>query len=116
MFESSRDGNFSGLQPVTSSFLNNFFGPSNGPKVMDGIELFDADMYMSRIPGGHGGGLTSSFKRCVFLKQIAEPAVASLLVEAMRTHTSPFSYIHLLQGGVAVADVADDATAFCCRD
>ncbi|KAL7625173.1 hypothetical protein AAE478_004388 [Parahypoxylon ruwenzoriense] len=85
-------------------------------KVVDGIGLFETEMYMSRMHGGHGGGKTSSFKRCLFLKRIGAVNVADILVAAVQTRPSPFCYLHLLQGGGAVGDVAADATAFGCRD
>jgi hypothetical protein len=42
--------------------------------------------------------------------------VADILVAAFETRPSPLCYLHLLQGGGAVGDVAADATAFGCRD
>lgn len=92
------------------------WGPGDDLKVTDGVDLFDAEMYVSKMHGGHGGGKTSSFKRCVFLRHIGEADVAGLLVEAIESRPSPLSYLHLLQGGGAVCDVAPDATAFGCRD
>ncbi len=85
-------------------------------KAVDGVGLFEADMYVSGMHGGHGGGKTSSFKRCLFLKGIGEANVVDRLVAAVETRPSPLSYLHLLQGGGAVGDVAADATAFGCRD
>jgi hypothetical protein len=72
--------------------------------------------FESGMHGGHGGGKTSSFKRCLFLKRIGEANVADRLVAAVETRPSPLCYLHLLQGGGAVGDVAADATAFGCRD
>ncbi|KAL8916515.1 MAG: hypothetical protein Q9172_006277 [Xanthocarpia lactea] len=83
---------------------------------VDGVGLFEAEMYVSVMHGGHGGGKTSSFKRCLFLKGIGEANVADRLVAAVETRPSPLCYLHLLQGGGAVGDVAADATAFGCRD
>ncbi|TVY87127.1 Adenine phosphoribosyltransferase, partial [Lachnellula willkommii] len=85
-------------------------------KVVDSVSLFETEMYLSQMHGGHGGGKTSSFKRCLFLKHIGETNVADRLVTAVETRPSPLCYLHLLQGGGAVADVAADATAFGCRD
>ena len=85
-------------------------------KVVDGVSLFETEMYVSGMHGGHGGGKTSSFKRCLFLKRIGEANVADRLVAAVETRPSPLCYLHLLQGGGAVGDVAADATAFGCRD
>ncbi|KAL7799941.1 hypothetical protein V8C37DRAFT_407432 [Trichoderma ceciliae] len=100
----------------TSTPVDAIFGPQDSSKIVDGVGLFDAEMYMSGMHGGHGGGKTSSFKRCLFLKRIGAANVADLLVTAMETRPSPLCYLHLLQGGGAVADVAAEATAFGCRD
>jgi len=78
--------------------------------------LFDTEMYRSGMHGGHGGGKTSSFKRCLFLKDIGAVNIADMLVAAVETRPSPLCYLHLLQGGGAVSDVKVDATAFGCRD
>ncbi|KAB8215228.1 hypothetical protein BDV33DRAFT_208511 [Aspergillus novoparasiticus] len=84
--------------------------------VVDGIGLFDAEMYMSQMHGGHGGCKTSAFKRCVFLKNIGAVNVADILTAAVGTRPTPLCYLHLLHGGGAVSQVAADATAFGCRD
>lgn len=91
-------------------------GLEDNAKVVDGVGLFETEMYMSGMHGGHGGGKTSSFKRCLFLKHIGEATVADRLVAAIETRPSPLCYLHLLQGGGAVSEVAADATAFGCRD
>ncbi|KAF2871078.1 hypothetical protein BDV95DRAFT_494922 [Massariosphaeria phaeospora] len=83
---------------------------------VDGVGLFEAEMYVSRMHGGHGGGKTSSFKRCLFLKRIGEVNVVDSLVAAIATRPSPLCYLHLLQGGGAIGDIGPDATAFGCRD
>lgn len=85
-------------------------------KTVDGVGLFETEMYISGMHGGHGGGKTSSFKRCLFLKHIEAVNIAKILVSAVETRPSALCYFHLLQGGGAVGDVADDATAFGCRD
>jgi adenine phosphoribosyltransferase len=85
-------------------------------KVVDGMELFDEEMYMTDMHGGHGGGKTSAFKRCVFLKNIGEPMVAARLVAAMERRPSNLCYLHLLQGGGAIGDLKGEATAFGCRE
>ncbi|KAI1100519.1 hypothetical protein F4804DRAFT_44359 [Jackrogersella minutella] len=85
-------------------------------KAVDAVGLFETEMYISGMHGGHGGGKTSSFKRCLFLKDIGEGIVADTLVAAVHDRPSPLCYIHLLQGGGAVGDVAACATAFGCRD
>lgn len=92
------------------------FGIEASPKVVDGIGLFTSEMYMSGMHGGHGGGKTSSFKRCLFLKRVGRAEVVDVLVEAMKNRPSLLCYFHLLQGGQAVADMPDTATAFGCRD
>lgn len=92
------------------------FGPQRDGKTVDGVGLFETEMYMSGMHGGHGGGKTSSFKRCLFLKRIGEVNMADMLVAAVETRPSPLCYLHLLQGGGSVRDVAPDATAFGCRE
>lgn len=92
------------------------WGPEDDFKVVDGVGLFETEMYVTGMHGGHGGGKTSSFKRCLFLTRIGEADVADRLVAAVETRPSLLCYLHLLQGGGAVGDVAADATAFGCRD
>ncbi|KAF2124046.1 hypothetical protein P153DRAFT_327887 [Dothidotthia symphoricarpi CBS 119687] len=92
------------------------WGPENDVKVVDSVGLFETEMYMSGMHGGHGGDKTSSFKRCLFLKHIGEATIADCLVAAVKTRPSPLCYLHLLHGGAAVSDVPADATAFGCRD
>ncbi|KAK3171718.1 hypothetical protein OEA41_003802 [Lepraria neglecta] len=93
-----------------------FGGLEDDFKAVDGVSLFETEMYVSGMHGGHGGGKTSSFKRCLFLKRIGEANVADRLVAAVETRPSPLCYLHLLQGGGAVGEVAADATACGCRD
>ncbi|KAI1132343.1 phosphoribosyl transferase domain protein [Nemania abortiva] len=85
-------------------------------KIVDGVGLFETEMYMSGMHGGHGGGKTSSFKRCLFLDSIGRTDVADLLIAAIQCRPSPLCYIHFLHGGGAIRDIAADATAFGCRD
>ncbi|KAL5117341.1 hypothetical protein ACEQ8H_004786 [Pleosporales sp. CAS-2024a] len=92
------------------------FAPRENVRVVDSIQLFDAELYMTDMHGGHGGGKTSAFKRCVFLKNIGEPTVAARLVAAMQSRPSNLCYLHLLQGGGKIGDVESEATAFGCRD
>ncbi|MCJ1409906.1 hypothetical protein MMC19_003990 [Ptychographa xylographoides] len=92
------------------------WGPEDDFKAVDGVGLFETEMYVSRMHGGHGGGKTSSFKRCLFFKRIGDANVADRLVTAIETRPSPFCYLHLLQGGGAISTVAANATAFGCRD
>ncbi|KAF2688193.1 phosphoribosyl transferase domain protein [Lentithecium fluviatile CBS 122367] len=88
----------------------------DGFKAVDGVGLFETEMYISGMHGGHGGGKTSSFKRCLFLKGIGKADVADRLVAAIETRPSPLCYLHLLQGGGAVGDVEAEGTAFGCRE
>lgn len=105
---------FQELAAFPAFFLG--FSPRGEAKTVDGVGLFDTEMYMSELHGGHGSGKTSAFKRCVFLKDIHEACVANALVAAVQARPSPLCYLHLLQGGEAMADLAADATAFGCRD
>ncbi|KAL4817028.1 hypothetical protein BDW67DRAFT_184104 [Aspergillus spinulosporus] len=91
-------------------------GPVDSVQGVDCVGLFDCELYISRMHGGHGGGRTSSFKRCLFLKDIGRTSIADILVSAIETRPSPLCYLHLLHGGGAVGDVALHATAFGSRD
>ena len=114
MIESSTTGiTFATPTPTTVVAL---WGIEGDVKAVDGVNLFETELYVSRMHGGHGGGKTSSFKRCLFLKSIGERNVVDRLVAAIETRPSPLCYLHLLQGGGAVGEVAADATAFGCRD
>jgi len=104
------------FETLTPKPIGNILGPENSFKTVDGVGLFDTEMYRSGMHGGHGGGKTSSFKRCLFLKDIGAVNIADMLVAAVETRPSPLCYLHLLQGGGAVSDVKVDATAFGCRD
>ncbi|KAJ5949345.1 hypothetical protein N7454_000929 [Penicillium verhagenii] len=86
------------------------------PNTMNSVDLFEAEMYMSEMHGGHGGGKTSAFKRCLLLKDIASLDVQDALVAAMKTRPTSLCYMHLLHGGGAICDVAANTTAFGCRD
>lgn len=114
MFESSTT-RLSSAKP-TPTPVSAIWGLEYDVNAVDSIGLFETEMYVSGMHGGHGGGKTSSFKRCLFLKRIGEANVADRLVAAVETRPSPLCYLHLLQGGGAVEDVATDATAFGCRD
>ncbi|KAI9674242.1 MAG: hypothetical protein M1829_003789 [Trizodia sp. TS-e1964] len=114
IFESST-ARLTSKMPTTIS-VDSILGLADDAKVVDGVGLFDTEMYMSGMHGGHGGGKTSSFKRCIFLKDIGGEEVARILIEAVETRPSPLCYLHLLHGGGEVGDVPADATAFGCRD
>ncbi|RFU80835.1 phosphoribosyl transferase domain [Trichoderma arundinaceum] len=116
VFESSTTGFTPESSPSISASVRKRLGPEISSKVVDSVGLFDTEMYMSGMHGGHGGGKTSSFKRCLFLKRIGTAKVAEILVKAVESRPSPLCYLHLLHGGGAVSDSAADATAFGCRD
>ncbi|KAG4438454.1 hypothetical protein IFR05_006064 [Cadophora sp. M221] len=104
------------LANPASALTGTIFGPGASVKVADGVGLFDCEMYMSGMHGGHGGGKTSSFKRCLLLKRIGDADIANALVTAFKKRPSPQCYLHLLHGGGAIGDVPADAAAFGCRD
>ena len=94
------------FETPTPTPVGTILGPEDNFKTVDGVGLFETEMYMSRMHGGHGGGKASSFKRCLFLKRIGAVNVADILVAAVVTRPSPLCYLHLLQGGGAIGDVA----------
>ncbi|KAI9654187.1 MAG: hypothetical protein M1821_006715 [Bathelium mastoideum] len=100
---------------LTSTSIEAIWGPGNDPKTVDGVGLFETEMYVSALHGGHGGGKTSSFKRGLFLKNIGEANIANRLIAAFETRPTPLCYLHLEQGGGAVSGVRY-GTAFGCRD
>ena len=116
MFESSTTRSTFPTPTPTPTPISAIWGLEDDLKAVDGVSLFETEMYLSGLHGGHGGGKTSSFKRCLFLKRIGEANGADRLVAAVETLPSPLCYLHLLQSGGAVGDVAADATAFGCRD
>lgn len=63
---------------------------------VEGVGIFEIEMYVSGMHGGHGSGKTSSFKRCIFLKNIGEENIANRLIAAIKTRPSPLCYLHLL--------------------
>ncbi|KAF2451120.1 hypothetical protein P171DRAFT_504013 [Karstenula rhodostoma CBS 690.94] len=101
--------------PPTPTMGDSIWGPEAKVQVVNGVDLFETELYVSTLHGGHGGGKTSSFKRCVFLKDIGEARLSYLLAAAIETCPTPLCYLHLLHGGGAVGDVAADTTAFGCR-
>ncbi|UKZ73748.1 hypothetical protein TrVFT333_001398 [Trichoderma virens FT-333] len=106
----------SGSTSETPTLVDTILGPEYSSKVVDAVGLFQTEMYVSGMHGGHGGGKTSAFKRCLFLKDIGAADMAENLVAAIESRPTALCYLHLLQGGGAVADVVPDATAFGCRD
>lgn len=114
MFEISTTGPTTAT-PVPSP-ADAVLGTAADINIFDGVGVFDAEMYMSTMHGGHGGGKTSSFKRCMFLNDIGAADVADCLVAAVKTRPSPLCYLHLLHGGGAVGDTTADDAAFGCRD
>lgn len=77
--------------------------------------IFQRDMYVSTMHGGHGGGKTYSFKRCIFLKHIGDAATTAHLMAALRKRPTDFCYLHLLHGGGMIGEVEHIAIAFGCR-
>ncbi|KAJ5471844.1 hypothetical protein N7539_008787 [Penicillium diatomitis] len=116
IFETSTSGDSLRTFPSMPGTMEMMLGLEESLKSMNSLELFEAEMYMSRMHGGHGGGKTSSFKRCLFLKGMGARNITDILVKAIEDRPSPLCYIHLLHGGGAARDVAIDSTAFGCRD
>ncbi|RMZ70453.1 phosphoribosyl transferase domain [Pyrenophora seminiperda CCB06] len=104
------------LSTIMSKPIGGIWGSGSDFKIVDGLEVFEEEMYMSGMHGGHGSGMTSSFKRCVLLKDIREKNVLDRLVAAVDTRPSPLCYVHLLHGGGAINDLPANATAFGYRD
>lgn len=104
-----------GATVPNSDHINKIMGPGSVVEPLDSIGMFDAKFRMSSMHGGHGGK-TSSFKRCLFLKDIGSPHITSILVASILNRPTSVCYFHLLQGGGAVRGVPDKATAFGCRD
>lgn len=81
------------FEPVAAQ-LKAILGPENGSCVVDGVGLFETEMYMSGMHGGHSSGKTSSFKRCLFLKGIGavrivdDPRDAALAAQAFGSNRS----------------------------
>lgn len=103
------------VNPMTAT-IRTVLGFEKSFKAVDNIGLFETDMYMSEMHGKHGGNKTSSFKRCIFLKDIGCSPVVDLLIKAMKTRPTSLCYLHLLHGGGAVRNVAADANAFGYRE
>ena len=116
MFETPTAATRGERPPPVPASVTAILGPQTDSWITDSVGVFHAEMYMSGMHGGHGGGKTSSFKRCLFLKHIGEANIADILTAAVQTRPTPLCYLHLLHGGGAVGDVAADSTAFGCRD
>ncbi|KXH26778.1 hypothetical protein CSAL01_00324 [Colletotrichum salicis] len=116
MYEASTAGKVAEAPTPISTPMATILGPEYSTKIVDSIGLFETEMYMSTMHGGHAGGKTSAFKRCVFLKDIGRVDVINALISAVQTRPSALSYLHLLQGGGAISEVPESATAFGCRD
>ncbi|KAF2638796.1 hypothetical protein P280DRAFT_470838 [Massarina eburnea CBS 473.64] len=99
----------------TPTYAEAVLGKQNDAQVVDSVGMFETEMYMSGMHGGHSSGKTSSFKRCVFLMSISEINIINKLIAAIETRPSALCYLHLLHGGGAVTDVAAETTAFGCR-
>jgi hypothetical protein len=93
MFESSTTGLTETPMPTPVGLI---LGPERNFKAVDGVGLFEAELYMSGMHGGHGGSKTSSFKRCLFLKSIGVLSIADTLVAAIETRPTPLCYLYLL--------------------
>lgn len=104
------------LETPKRTSLMNVLGLEHTSQIVDGVGVFNTEMYMSGMLGGHGSGKTNSFKRCLFLRNIGAANVSEILVKALKSRPSLLCYLHLLQGGKAVKDVGADASAFGCRD
>ncbi|KAK4160291.1 adenine phosphoribosyltransferase [Cladorrhinum sp. PSN259] len=94
--------------------LRDMMGWGVEAELVDAMALFDKEMYMSTMHGGHGGGKTSAFKRCVFLKDLV--SASTPLVSAFLGRPTEFCYYHLIHGRGAIEDVVPEASAFGCRD
>ncbi|TGO43870.1 hypothetical protein BOTNAR_1136g00010 [Botryotinia narcissicola] len=110
MFQASADKSFE-MPPLVSSIL----GPVKQCKEVDGFGLFETEMYMSTMLGGHSGK-SSSFKRCLFFNNIEDVQIVDILRAAIQNRTTPFCYLHLLQCGGAARDNTTKDSAFGCRD
>ncbi|KAK4185616.1 phosphoribosyl transferase domain protein [Podospora australis] len=104
------------INELQAEMINPWMVPRKNFEVKNAVDLFDTEMYMSAMHGGHAGGKTSAFKRCVFLRSVGDADVGEILVKALGSRPSPLCYFHLLHGGGAVSDVPPATTAFGCRD
>ncbi|KAJ6114082.1 hypothetical protein N7512_007527 [Penicillium capsulatum] len=114
VFESSNAG--IACPSPTCTAICTILGPEEYHDTVDCVGLFDVEMYMSQMHGGHGNGKMSSFKRCLFLKDIGSMRMAKILVAAIEKRPTTFCYLHFLHSGGEAQKVAANATAFGCRD
>ncbi|EME79272.1 uncharacterized protein MYCFIDRAFT_177900 [Pseudocercospora fijiensis CIRAD86] len=77
--------------PLTSK-LRETLGHEDSSIITDAVGLFETEIYISGMHGGHGGGKTSSFKRCVFMRNIESTKVVDSLSAAMATRPTPICY------------------------
>jgi len=85
-------------------------------------QLFDRELYMTPAfapdkvlaPGQPMPKKLRSFKRCVLLPPLLQDH-ESILLSAMQSAPSKWSYIHLLHGGESATKGAPTTTAFGCR-
>lgn len=96
------------------TLARNVLGTHEDVRLVNAVGLFDAEMYMSAMHGGHGGGKTSAFKRCLFLKDIG--TLSDVFAFLSENRPTDLCYFHFLHGGAAVRGVFPHATAFGCRD
>ncbi|KAI5927240.1 hypothetical protein F4810DRAFT_722424 [Camillea tinctor] len=118
MYGCSTAGIFSKIP--THTLISTIFGPECQLRFerthMNGIDLLETEKSMPIMPSLQKHETTSSFKRCLFLKDIGKEDVATALKLAIKSRPSQLCYLHLLQGGGAVGDIASNASAFGCRD
>lgn len=114
MFECSFSSDFRHPEQITQ-LAENLLGPSSNARCLNSEEMFDADLYMSGMHGSHIGS-TSSFKRCVFLKNIGMESAQKAIQLILTSQPTGLCYLHLLQGGGAIVKIAETASAVGCRD
>jgi adenine phosphoribosyltransferase len=116
IFEASSTVTANEEPAMSGKELAGIMGPGEPSKIVNSVEKIDAEMYMSGMHGGHAGGKTLSFKRCLFLNQIGSAEISCDLLGAIESRPSTLCYLHLLHGGGAIGEVAAEDTASGCRD
>jgi hypothetical protein len=117
LFDIDEDNRHARSTPrAPSALFQVHYGKEDKVEIMDSHQVFDAEMYVSRMHGGHGGDRTSAFKRCVFLGDKDNAGLMTQLVSVMKNRPSPLCYFHLIQGGGAISEVGVETTASGCRD